>query len=530
MPNLSEEYGYVKSAAKLTKYMQLWKSVGVTSVDPDTGETTFTAPSFTASELARKNPNLSRAYQYAIENYNTFSLTNTSVLTGAAKTPTTVGESVVSRGAQNVFTIITALLNGTERISREITFGMTFELEFEKTGNFEQSVQKAVASTQEWLGRYDAAERPRSWRGPIGKTVGQFKMYAVFMTSWFLRNGYTAIRISSPLSERMSSIRKLTGVIIMGALFHGAVGSPLYSVICSLIDLYDWLRDKFGSKEDKEEMRQRKAKNPLHAFDADMRFRYDFLPTYFGSTKIPGFDGRDHKLSTVLEKGPISVLSDMNIGSRTSYDGMWIRDWKQGATTNETLMNFAAANFGPSISVGGNFIKAFDDFGQGKIQRGVEKFAPAFFKAPLVAYRAGEEGYRSQAGDLLLRRSEVSDMNLFAQALGFQPTRLTRIQEMSFKFAEEDKAAQSSRQEVLKRLNTAINTGKPPEEFRKIFKALAKHNRRYPHEAYEIDDDTIERSIENYSNRKELTVRGLYIPETKEDILFPGVRATRPPK
>jgi hypothetical protein len=316
---------------------------------------------------------------------------------------------------------------------------MTFELEFEKTGNFEQSVQKAVASTQEWLGRYDAAERPRSWRGPIGKTVGQFKMYAVFMTSWFLRNGYTAIRISSPLSERMSSIRKLTGVIIMGALFHGAVGSPLYSVICSLIDLYDWLRDKFGSKEDKEEMRQRKAKNPLHAFDADMRFRYDFLPTYFGSTKIPGFDGRDHKLSTVLEKGPISVLSDMNIGSRTSYDGMWIRDWKQGATTNETLMNFAAANFGPSISVGGNFIKAFDDFGQGKIQRGVEKFAPAFFKAPLVAYRASEEGYRSQAGDLLLRRSEVGDMNLFAQALGFQPTRLTRIQEMGFKFAEEDR-------------------------------------------------------------------------------------------
>jgi hypothetical protein len=530
MPNLSEEYGYVKSAAKLTKYMQVWKSVGVTSVDPDTGETTFTAPSFTASDLARKNPNLSRAYQYAIEHYNTFSLTNTSVLTGAAKTPTTVGESAVRRGAQNVFTIITALLNGTERISREITFGMTFELEFEKTGNFEQSVKKAVESTQEWLGRYDAAERPRSWRGPVGKTVGQFKMYSVFMTSWFLRNGYTAIRISSPMSERMSSIRKLTGVILMGALFHGAVGSPLYSVIANLIDLYDWLRDKFGTEEDKKEMRMRKAKNPLTAFDSDMRFRYEFLPTYFGSTKIPGLDGRQHKLSDMLEKGPISVLSDINIGSRTSYDGMWIRDWKQGATTNETLMNFAAANFGPSISVGGNFVKAFDDFGNGKIQRGLEKFAPAFFKAPLVAYRAGEEGYRSQAGDLLLRKSEVSDGNLIAQALGFQPTRLTRIQEMGFKFAEEDKSAQASKEDILKRLNTAVNTGEPPEKFKKIFKDLAKHNRRYPHEAYEIDDDMIEKSIESYAGRKELTVRGLYIPEKKEEIMFPGVRATRPLK
>ncbi len=524
MPTLADQYGYGKSTAMLGKYMSIWKSMGVTDIDPDTGETTFTAPSFVSSEVARNNENLRRAYQYAIDHYNMFSLTNTSILTGAAKTPSSVGESAGRRGVQTVYRVITALLNGTERISREMAFGMTFELEYAKTGDFEGSVQKAVATTQELLGRYDAPQRPRSWRGPIGKTVGQFKMYAAFMTSWFLRNGYTAIRISVPLKERVSAIHKLTGVVLMGAMFHGIVGSPLYSTIASLIDLYDWL---FG---DEEELRQRKLKNPLTAYDSDLRFRYEFLPKYFGNTVIPGLDGRDHKLSDVLEKGPASVLTDMNIGSRTSYDGMWFRDWKQGATFKETTINMLAANLGPSISVGGNMLSGVDDLADGKIQRGLEKFAPAFFKAPLVASRLGTEGARSASGDMLLRKSEISDGNIIAQALGFQPTRLTRIQEYAFKMSQEDKKATSERQSLLKKLNEAVSSGAEPDKFKSIFKDIAKHNRRYPHEAYEIDDDVIEKSLENYSNRKELTVRGLYIPETKEDILFPGVRAVRPLK
>ena len=187
-------------------------------------------------------------------------------------------QHMIRRGVQGVYKIITALLNGSERMSREIAFGMTFELEYEKTKNFEQSVQKAVQTTQELLGRYDSAQRPRSWRGPIGKTVGQFKMYAAFMSSWFLRNGYTAIKISTPLAERAAAAQKLTGVILMGALFHGLAGSPLYSVICNLVDAFDWL---FG---DEKEMRARKARNPLTAYDSDLRLRIEILPKYFGET------------------------------------------------------------------------------------------------------------------------------------------------------------------------------------------------------------------------------------------------------
>lgn len=524
MPTLVDQYGYTKAIAKFGKYMSLWKSVGITNTDPDTGETTYTAPSFVSSEIARSNQNLRRAYQYAIDHYNMFSLTNTSVLTGAAKTPTAVGEGTFNRGAQTTYRIITALLNGSERISREIAFGMTFELEYEKTKDFDQAVKKAVESTQELLGRYDAAQRPRSWRNAIGRTVGQFKMYSAFMTSWFLRNGYTAITKGMLEAEGRSAMQKLSGVILMGAMFHGLVGSPLYSTIASLVDYYDYL---FG---DEDEMRRRKAINPLTAYDADMRFRYEFLPKNFGQIKIPGLDGRDHRLSEVLEKGPASVLTDINIGSRTSYDGLWFREAKVANTTKETILNFLAANLGPSISVGGNFLGAIDDFADGKIQRGLEKVAPAFFKAPLVAARLSEEGAKSQAGDMLLNKREISNLNIAAQALGFQPTRLTRIQETNFKLSQEDKKATAQRQELLKRLNEAVSGGEPPQKFREIFKDIAKHNRRFPHEAYEIDDETLDRSLETYSRRKELIIRGMYVPEKKEDILIPITRTAQPLK
>jgi hypothetical protein len=522
MPTLNDQYGYGKSAAKLTKYMALWKSIGITNVDPDTGETTYTAPSFVSSDIARNNENLRRAYQYAIDKYNMFSLTNTSVLTGANKTPTAVGESVLRRTGQTTYRLITALLNGSERISREITFGMSFELEFEKTGNFEESVKKAVINTQELLGRYDAAQRPRSWRNAVGKTVLQFKTYSAFMSSWFLRNGYAVINKGLLDAEGRSAAHKLSQVILMGAIFHGLVGSPLYGVITSLINLYDYL---FG---DEDEMRKRRLNNPLTVYDSDMRFRYEFLPETFGHIVIPGLDGRDHWLSEVLEKGPASVLTDMNIGSRTSYDGLWFREAKMGATTKETVLNFLAANLGPSISVGSNALSAIDDFGDGKIQRGLEKIAPAFFKSPLVAARLSEEGAKSQAGDMILRRYELNNLNIAAQALGFQPTRLSRLQERNFKYAQEDKQASADKSKLLKDLNEAITTGKSPEEVGRIFKNIDKHNRRYPHDDYEIDDDTIERSLESYEKRKDLVERGLYIPESKEDILMPSVRAVNP--
>jgi hypothetical protein len=522
MPTLAQTYGYGKASVQFAKMSNIFKSVGVTQQDAQNGDITFTAPSLTSSDMARKDPNLNRAFQEAIQKYNLFSLTNTSVITNTNKTPASAYDNIPQTAARVAVDGISALFTGAERMSREIAFAMTFNLEFAKTGNFEQSVQKAVETTNELLGRYDNLARPRILRNFAGKTVGQFKMYAVFQTSWFIRNGANIFNSSLPKEARLAAMERLTGTLVMGGMFHGLVGMPLYSVICSAVDAV--LSAIGGDDEEK-----RRAKNPLTADSSNLRFRYEFLPKYFGDITIPGIDGRQHRLSEVIEKGPISALTDINIGSRTSFDGMWWRDAKPGKTYLESAQNIILANLGPGVSTGINMVGAIDDFSNGKIQRGLEKIVPAFFKGSLVASRLAEEGAETKGGDKMLKKSEINDLNLVAATLGYQSTRIARIQEKNFAFQKEIIEMESDRTALLKRLNQiAFKPESDKSEIRKIFKDITKFNKRYPIEEYLIDDDTIEKSMETYAERKGMTFRGQYMPEKLLPYLAPAYRATKP--
>jgi hypothetical protein len=522
MPTLAQTYGYGKASAQFAKMSNIFKSVGVTQQDAQNGDVTFTAPSLASSSMAKNDPNLNRAFQEAIQKYNLFSLTNTSVITNTNKTPASAYDNTPQTAARVAVDAMSALFTGAERMSREIAFAMTFNLEFAKTGNFEQSVQKAVATTNELLGRYDNMARPRILRNFAGKTIGQFKMYAIFQTSWFIRNGANIFNSSLPKEARLAAMERLTGVLVMGGMFHGLVGMPLYSVICATVDAV--LAAIGGEDEEK-----RRANNPLTADSSNLRFRYQFLPKYFGEIEIPGIDGRQHRLSEVLEKGPISTLTDINIGSRTSFDGMWWRDAKPGKTYLESAQNIILANLGPGVSTGINMIGAIDDFSNGKIQRGLEKIVPAFFRGSFVATRLAEEGAETRGGDKMLKKSEINDLNLIAATLGYQSTRIARIQEKNFDFQKEIVEMESSRTKLLRRLNEiAFKPEADKSDIKKIFKDIGKFNKRYPIEEYIIDDDTIEKSMETYMERKGMTFRGQYMPEKLLPYLAPAYRATKP--
>jgi hypothetical protein len=521
MPTLSQQYGYGKASAELAKLMPIWKSVGITQKDSETGEVTYTAPSLASSDLARKNPNLNRAFQEAMEKYNLFSLTNTSVITDTARTPDDAPETILRKTGQTINRGMTALFTGSERMSREISFAMAFNLEFAKSGNFDEAVQKAVQTTYELLGRYDNMNRPRVLRNFAGRTIGQFKMYSIFMTSWFIRNGTTMFREGLGEADGRAAAQRLAGTLIMGSLFHGLVGMPMYSVITSVIDAL--------SDEEDEEVKKRLAKNPLTAMNANFRFRYEFLPKYFGEITMPGLDGRQHSLAEVLEKGPISALTDINFSSRTSFDGMWWREAKPGKTYVETAQNIILSNLGPGVSTGFNMVGAIDDFSNGKIQRGLEKIVPAFFRGSLVATRLGTEGAETKGGDKLLKQEEISTMNLIAAATGFQPTRLARIQERNFAMQKEIVEAASKRTKVLRRLNElALDDKVDGNAIRDAIKDIVEYNKRYPMEKFLIKPDTIRRSLETMAEKRGMTIRGQYMDKKLAPYVYPSTRAVTP--
>ena len=524
MPNLQQQYGYKDSSVKLAKYMNFLKSVGVTRLDPNNGDVTWTAPSIGSSSWVKASPILQKAFQAGLER-EVMTGTNTAVLTNKNRTPDNSYASLPGVAARTSFNAMSAMFNGAERLTREMTFMMTFELEYAKSKNFDEAVQKATDTTHETLGRYDSFNRPRILRNAFGKTVGQFKMYAVYMTSFFMRNFYNSIRISVPLAERAAAMQRMAGVLVMGGMFHGLVGMPLYGVITDTIDV---LLDQFG---DEEEKKQRRAKNPLTSDNSNLRFRYEFLPKNFGHIEITGLDGRPHRLSEILEKGPISALTDINIGSRTSFDGMWFRDPNPGKNWTETAINIATSNLGPGVSTGLNLARGVDDLSKGEILRGLEKLVPALFRTPITAYRIGTEGAETTKGADMLTRDELNNRNLIAQAIGFPPTRLARIQEQSFESQKEVKKAQDQRAKLLDGLNrVAFDPEGDKADLKEVFEDIKKYNRRYPIEKYLIDIDTIERSLETYANKRNMTYRGQVIEEKLAPYLGPLYKATVPLK
>lgn len=508
LPTLMARFGTAPASAKFAKYSNFLQALSGKVNTYEDGTKTIVWPTIKESKIAKDNPMLLKAINEATDDYNLFQSTNVSVLTDRNKTPEKVSDNVAAQAARKTYNIMTAMFNGSERISRELTFGMTFELEYAKTKNYDKAKEAAIKAVDELLGRYDNANRPRVFRNALMKNIGQFKQYSIVMTSFWMRNMYNALK-GEDAATRMFAIERMVGTSLMGAMFHGILGLPFYHATALTLDAI--------LNADEEDKKERIKKSPLTAESSDLRFRYEYLPDTFGHIKVPNASGRQIPLNTVLERGPISALTDMNFGSKTSHDitSLWFRDAKPGATWAETAQNMLIANLGPSVSTSVNFIGGMQDMYDGKIARGLEKLSPAFVKGFPMAYRLHTEGAETKTNKDILRKDEIDTINLIGSVTGLQPTRLTRLQDRNFRLQAEKQKIEQEKSKLLDRLNTAIYDEDNPDksEIKNIYKDIVKHNERYPMRRAIIDFDSIENSTNSYADKKMKTYRGLYVDD-----------------
>ena len=345
------------------------------------------------------------------------------------------------------------------------------------------------------MGRYDAMERPEAFKYlPV---ISQFKMYAMNMTSFFIRHAYNSTKVISDPALAKESMKILGGVLMMGAMFHGLKGMPLYSTVGAMVEALSDLG------EDDEEKRKRRARNPLVAQNADLRFR-QFLNDNFGPVT-----------ADMLYSGPISSATDINIGSKTSFDNLWFRGGKPAKTNQEAFNNFVLANIGPAVSGIIGQAGAFDDFENGHIERGLEKMLPAFFKNPLVAARFAMEGVKTKGGDTIIEPKDVTAANIIAQATGAAPTRVARQQELGYELSGEYVKANQEKAKILQRLDDAILnkdfTGSQ-KDVQPVLNQIRQFNNKFPIDKVMIDVDTIQNNLDSALKARALTYKGTRIP------------------
>ena len=528
MPRLWTDYGYAKSSIMLAKYSKIWDSIGI--VEEDDGELSYTGPTVGESQFVRSNPVLKRAFAVARDERSVFETQVAGILDSRA-TPDRASKYAPGQLAESTINGMSVLFNTSERVTREIAFMMAFELEYNKSKDFDAAVDKAVGVVNDTLGNYSDFNRPRLMGTDVGRALFLFKQYAVNTTTFFYNNFRRILTGGETgflsVEDRLKAMNELTGVLLMGGLFHGITGFPLYSTIATIIDMLE-------ADDDDEEAQLRRLRNPYTANDSDYRFRYEFMPSKFGEITIPGIDGLQHRLSDILVNGPISELSDINIASRTTFDGLWFREGKPADTTSETIFRTLEANV-PGLSLITGIGEGLTDMYKGDVVRGLEKVLPAAFKGVATTYRLSEEGAETRGELPMLAKSEITSSQLGAQLSGFGSTKLAQIQKERAARNKLFATAEKQRTSLLRDLNEAMynfetSGSRDRTDMNAAGRKLVEYNKKHPVEPLVVTEETVQDSYDAFKRERDLQMRGSTFTKKEAPFALPGIQAAAPEK
>lgn len=555
LPALTAEYGATETAKVTARYSFLFNKLGTTKVDKNGNVVTeWGEPSINDSRYVNNHPDpeyrkaLKRAWE-AAQDRDIFMSTYAADMTSRAQVPTGKYEGVMKKGTRATLNLMGGAFHHLERITREIMYMSTFELEFaraKKAGlNNADATNRAIdAATEmvyEALFNYSQYNKPRLMKaGAIPRLATQFMSYPLQMTSYLVRNFYGMLPYLNKEGKRDAAI-KFFGTMGMTGMFAGVVGLPGYSMILGMAEgIRELLRPDMEDEDSDELYDEDDEGNPLGKRNLDLWFREWFIPNYFG----PGSDlakalGLTDEQALALQRGvkmgPISAMTDLNIGASVSLDGLWFRDDAPAedskAAFTQFVFNFVTGPFG---SMGQQIASAFDDFNNGQFNRGVEKLLPAFFRGGAKAFRVATEGEQTRQGAEVRNAEWYTTGKLLGLSLGFQSTEVAEIQKKNFLAKRMVMDIQKERQKVLADLDLAVQryendpTDKNETRLEDALVAIDKYN--YKNGMLAINGETVSKSLSGRAQRRMEAVEGLMVSPKEAPYVYPLIERSQVPQ
>jgi hypothetical protein len=227
---------------------------------------------------------------------------------------------------------------------------------------------------------------PRFFQQGLGKVMFTFKRFAqaqIYLVGRLAQQAYAG----ESKEVRNIARKQLTGIFGMAYLFAGVQGMPLYggaSLVASV------LNSALGDDDE--------------PFDADESVR-----TAIGDL---GY------------KGPLNQLLNVDIASRTGFNGMLWRDDKKRLADVGPLIYTIEHMMGPAYSaLITNPSRALDELHKGHNERAIEAVMPSFIRNGMKGIRYATEGALNSKGVPIIE--DINAYNLAMQILGFTPATLS---------------------------------------------------------------------------------------------------------
>jgi hypothetical protein len=502
-PVLTANHGFnpVKVAAALTKSLAVFTTNVKIKKNPD-GTTAFEFPTMSMVGGAELTPDEKLAAKYMADRGITEN-TNTYELIGRRNISTAEAESTTAKIGGAVVSVMTALFHHTERMIREITFMTSYRLYRQDIGGINNAHEKALElaekETTEALGAYSAYERPRgvlqfgqnkvliNAHQPAGKALLQFKMFAVFATTFFIRNAWRMFG-GLDAKDRAQAMTKLVGSVSMSLALAGYVGVPGIAMTMGAVQgMMDGLAEALGDDDEEKILEQR---------DWELWFRRIWLRETFGDV-----------IGGVLDRGVIAQTTGYDITSSLSFQNMWFPEVREQATAKATVMEYLASIAGPGFSLMVKTVPdALDFFDKGEIMRGMETLMPAFVKGAFTAERYEREGATTSNRLPIIEAKDFTQGQLFMQMLGFASTELVARREAINTFQGGKIAVTRKRNELIDKLSRAEESERS-NDYNQVMKEIDKFNAQYP--TNDISDETIMQSRQRREKALKYAQKGI---------------------
>ena len=501
LPVLSAKHGSA-AFAQLGRNMKFWNTFGTQRENAD-GTKSFFASIQTAKNLT---PVQKKAIQEMMHR-KVAQTTYASEVYGYRDIPSEEYGSAGQKAKRGMDLLIGGLMHSTERISREIMYLTSFDLnyaKFKKAGKpeaeaFADAVDQAVLDTTEALNDYSAHNRPPVMKGPIGRIALQFKMYPLHMLLYLLKN-FKGMLPGLNAEGKKEAAAKFFGTLGMTTLVAGVSGLPMFSVAMSALGAA-WK----GMGDDDDEL-----PDDMRDVHFETWFRTVFLPNLLGDVKVGGYDL--DVLDDLADRGLLNLLTGADIAGRAGLNDMLIRDVKETPTVQAELMEYAMQLAGPAIGMATSWARALDAFSVGDYQKGVESLSPAIMRSLVVTNKYRTEGFKDSSGAVVLDPMDIRTGELIVQGIGFRPDIVSNLQTQAFKLSAVEQKIKNARNKLLDRLNIAA--GKEDDSFDNVIDDIIEFSRRYP--TFAIDGETINKSLRGREEKKAQSVAGVRL--TKENV------------